>query len=587
MSVEDLPSELIGRGLQDYIYEPLRDGEIRLFHMDASKLLSDQITGTLQAMPLPVSMSPPLRCYTALSYAWGPSFTDGSHLTEYIVCDGCRLKVTPNLKQALRRIRQLESVPMSIPPSSRRETFHPPPRTNLLALWIDALCINQADSIERSCNVKMMDRIFRSSVEMVIWLNELSPGDLGEMQHHLLCSDSEIVRNGRLQCPRCENDMDTSPGRVLTGDPVLGKRKRASSLRRISTSSLTDEDVFASILARPWFRRRWVVQEVLQAPSNSTYILLGDVVCHKNKFLAISEQVKADSRPIASRATADGGLSALFYYDQSECSNPRDYIYALLSEFSLSERARMEVDYEQDVRTTYLNLVKSTALHSPAQADEHDTYEPIYRYEPLIVYLAVASCKKSASSQSSMEAWVPDWRLETRFETDIHRATVKDVVNESLQPSWGFRIDIELRVDNNEHHYLEISGMLLKPYYGEPEFNLDRLKIYQCMRAARDASRADRELQIQPMDRIWLTGHEWYGEAGSLDGWNKAAKSLAFLLRRHPSIPLFREKPVYIVHSCFPFKIEKDLHNAQSESPELKEDLTKRGILLDAEFYLG
>jgi hypothetical protein len=39
-------------------------------------------------------------------------------------------------------------------------------------LWIDALCINQADLKERSKQVKRMDHIFRKAETVIIWLGE-------------------------------------------------------------------------------------------------------------------------------------------------------------------------------------------------------------------------------------------------------------------------------------------------------------------------------------------------------------------------------------------------------------------------------
>jgi hypothetical protein len=67
--------------------------------------------------------SRPLR-YEALSYTWGDS-----NVTDDILCNGCRLRVTTNLKAALRRLR--------FAAKSRR-------------LWIDAICIHQ-DRYQSKC----------------------------------------------------------------------------------------------------------------------------------------------------------------------------------------------------------------------------------------------------------------------------------------------------------------------------------------------------------------------------------------------------------------------------------------------------
>ena len=86
--------------------------------------------------------------YSALSYVWGnvsPSFC------RYIVCNGQRVSVTMNLYNALRQIAFNSSL------KSRR-------------LWVDALCINQDDVIEKSHQVGMMGEIYRNAEIVVVWM---------------------------------------------------------------------------------------------------------------------------------------------------------------------------------------------------------------------------------------------------------------------------------------------------------------------------------------------------------------------------------------------------------------------------------
>src|SRR3954447_9300852 len=68
--------------------------------------------------------------YRALSYCWGDPL-----VTKPIIIDGHVVQVTANLEAALRQLRAL----------------------NLSAFWIDAICINQADLMERGLQVMRMD----------------------------------------------------------------------------------------------------------------------------------------------------------------------------------------------------------------------------------------------------------------------------------------------------------------------------------------------------------------------------------------------------------------------------------------------
>jgi hypothetical protein len=45
-------------------------------------------------------------------------------------------------------------------------------------LWIDALCINQADHLERQEQVQQMHQIYENAVQVMVWLGE-APRDAG------------------------------------------------------------------------------------------------------------------------------------------------------------------------------------------------------------------------------------------------------------------------------------------------------------------------------------------------------------------------------------------------------------------------
>ncbi|KAF2033977.1 HET-domain-containing protein, partial [Setomelanomma holmii] len=82
--------------------------------------------------------------YTALSYTWGVPETRMK-----ISVDQCDFLVTPNLWHALWHIR-LKDDP--------------------LLIWIDAVCINQGDIIERNSVVRRMKDIYERADSIIAWL---------------------------------------------------------------------------------------------------------------------------------------------------------------------------------------------------------------------------------------------------------------------------------------------------------------------------------------------------------------------------------------------------------------------------------
>jgi len=84
--------------------------------------------------------------YEALSYCWGDPCD-----TEPIVLSKSQFSATKNLASALRHLR--------LPDRQR-------------VMWIDSICINQADIKERNHQVRQMGRIYRTADQVVVWLGE-------------------------------------------------------------------------------------------------------------------------------------------------------------------------------------------------------------------------------------------------------------------------------------------------------------------------------------------------------------------------------------------------------------------------------
>ncbi|PON20559.1 hypothetical protein TGAM01_v210593 [Trichoderma gamsii] len=92
--------------------------------------------------------------YRALSYVWGRWRRDPPK----ILVNGYAIKVTNNLEIALRHLRE-ERVDIN--------------------LWVDALCIDQNNTTERSSQVSQMRNIYSTAREVIIFLGDGSHADYG------------------------------------------------------------------------------------------------------------------------------------------------------------------------------------------------------------------------------------------------------------------------------------------------------------------------------------------------------------------------------------------------------------------------
>lgn len=131
------------------IYDSLRShptNEIRLALLHPATSEHQDIACDLQVASLKNEPN-----YEALSYTWGPPFNGQSLEYGTILLSGAVTRATGNLFHALRRLR----LPNTI-------------RT----LWIDAICINQDDVLERSQQVAMMSQIYAGARRVLVWFGE-------------------------------------------------------------------------------------------------------------------------------------------------------------------------------------------------------------------------------------------------------------------------------------------------------------------------------------------------------------------------------------------------------------------------------
>lgn len=168
--------------------------------------------------------------YDALSYTW-----DNQHPSPAIQCDGRELRVTPNVASALRHLRR---------------------RLYSRYVWIDAICIDQTNLIERGNQVSMMHLIYRKASWVIVWLGAGGRDTdraisalkwafpFRKLALHIL-----FLRHWSLQRFRAQRE---SFQHILHGD--LDSRTTRAELKEYAA--------LRHILHHHWFRRIWTLQEI-------------------------------------------------------------------------------------------------------------------------------------------------------------------------------------------------------------------------------------------------------------------------------------------------------------------------------------
>jgi Heterokaryon incompatibility protein (HET) len=152
--------------------------------------------------------------YEAISYTWG---TPGD--SESIKLEGFLLRIQANLHAFLRVLR-LRNTPR--------------------ILWVDAICIDQNDILDKNVQVPLMQKIYSLATKVLVWLGPHRDG-------------SELVF-----------DFCNQPERPQPGHEIYRPTK-ATHHAEGERSSDVISDAIEALLYREYWQRSWVIQEVLLA----------------------------------------------------------------------------------------------------------------------------------------------------------------------------------------------------------------------------------------------------------------------------------------------------------------------------------
>ncbi|KAK1725084.1 heterokaryon incompatibility protein-domain-containing protein [Colletotrichum acutatum] len=247
--------------------------EIRVLELDSGD--NDSLLhGSFQNVPLESKRAR----YEALSYTWADSSGDSTRRRPMFIGPYWDIiPITRNCEDALRSVRLVGG-------SSR-------------SVWVDSLCINQDDADERNAQVALMPEIYATAIGVLAYLGPASDdSDRALSAIFKSMSHQNCGHNGREKkaCVDCE-----TPIRML--------------------------------LDRPYFRRLWVMQEVvlsrtltLYCGSKSTPWPFSGMLTPFINHSWIITRDKAKVCPLQNL------LSLMVDTSECLCKDPRDKVFALL-----------------------------------------------------------------------------------------------------------------------------------------------------------------------------------------------------------------------------------------------------------------
>ncbi|EUC41411.1 hypothetical protein COCMIDRAFT_8874 [Bipolaris oryzae ATCC 44560] len=270
--------------------------------------------------------------YNALSYTWG-----GTNKTSTVTVNGKTLDVTENLYSALRHLRS-EDVDR--------------------VFWVDAICIDQDNEIERGHQVQQMCKIYSHAEEVVVWLGQPTA------ETNVLMDSLRQLEEYSLMYAHRHWDLAqwAKFWRSVPQNPYFEPRQGLDLL-----------------LSRPWFRRVWILQEIANVKKASVWCGIKSVKAHIFALAPSLIGIKPERHCQAVLDIMPGHLreetwwcesrdlyNLLLKFRESNASDPRDKIYALLGISSdACDTDSLRPTYTKDLQT----VIRDTSLFLFGRSD--------------------------------------------------------------------------------------------------------------------------------------------------------------------------------------------------------------------------
>ena len=206
--------------------------------------------------------------YICLSYTWGDRAGQAT-----IFLDGIATAVSKHLEVALRDLQESPECQLG------------------MKVWVDALCINQADNVDRNAHVLRVKKIFGEAFSVTAWTKErhdLEVLGLSRPGEHLTLCETVLRQYGkkvleellgvRTRDWRAEDDEDEKLMELVEDVDVL-------TFDQYHWADSDDEDEFGfggqhlrdlvsvelwQMFQKEYWSRLWIIQELVVSPITST-----------------------------------------------------------------------------------------------------------------------------------------------------------------------------------------------------------------------------------------------------------------------------------------------------------------------------
>ncbi|OJJ46186.1 hypothetical protein ASPZODRAFT_2071477 [Penicilliopsis zonata CBS 506.65] len=348
------------RKREPFAWQPLSE-QNRAFRL--LQLFSGKGTEELQAKLEHCSLNESPQ-YVALSYAWGSNLRPFNLKTNLGI-----IPLTAAIYLGLRRLRN---------------------ETKDIYIWADAICIDQDNDREKPQQIRLLSDIFKTATHVFAWLGE---------EYDQSSAAIDTLR-------RLVED---------TADKEDGSARRSGQGMKIPPVEDPIWDAIIKILERTWFRRVWIIQELVLA--REVTLVCGDRKIPWETFYAAIElcfehakmpgfeyllsmkstasvalelgKFRSLSRKNGEFVAQDTLLNLLEVFNLAKSTKYRDKLFALLSLANDADEEELNPDYKVSLREVVERYARVFVKRGQAM-------DLLYR-------------ARVSTSGERFPSWIPDW----------------------------------------------------------------------------------------------------------------------------------------------------------------------------------
>jgi hypothetical protein len=315
--------------------------------------------------------------YTALSYCWGNS----SPSEEFIRLKGYKgapiqkVPITWNLNSALWALWGSAG-----------------DKADGLRVWVDAICINQGDTYERSQQVQIMRQIYSKAESVFAWVGPVA----GKVLSPPIFKHLSAMQTVNFRSSRPLNEINES-GNSQTKQPILDSSQ--SEEESASLKAFFDEE---------YWKRVWIIQEITVA--STVKVLYGGLEFSWEKLaaalstLVYSSKHGADDYGFAASHLlkfrehwVDGNkpislIQAMEWTLHTKATDPRDKIFALLGLCHDGFRLVQIPNYKQSLESIVSEMTRLS-----------------FNINRSLDLLCLKGTGTEGSNGSGLPSWAPNW----------------------------------------------------------------------------------------------------------------------------------------------------------------------------------